>query len=325
MAAGWVAWVCLLATTVCAEDTRSAASRTRKKNEVRSAVPGTTTLLSIKEAGSRVEKGDVVCELESFVLKGKLAEQEPATLAAETAVTAARRDRERAEQALVAYTEGTYPQQLQTFVGRISLATSELKRAELRLETTRKGVERGLVPRNKQAADEVAVQRARFNLETLERKKTTLESFTRDKTVKILQGAVEKARSEELIREAAPRKRAGPPRPPGEARRRLPGRRPRDRPAPIRPADRAGSRDHRRPAPFPRDHRGKPNAQVVRQPSPLPFLTTARAGGNRRSPGSSRPRRSVWRHRTPSARPFSRPSSAPRVSRARRSGPPGPD
>jgi HlyD family secretion protein len=201
--AGWLALICLLTTTVDAQEVRSASSRAPKKGEVTSAVPGPTTLLSIKAAGSRVEKGDLICELESFALKERLAEQEPATLAAEAALTVARRDRERAEQAVVSYTEGTYPQEIQTLAGRIALAASELKRAELRLETTRKGVERGLVPRNKQVADEVALKRARFNLENLERKKTTLESFTRDKTIKILQGAVEKARAEELIREAS--------------------------------------------------------------------------------------------------------------------------
>ena len=48
----------------------------------------------------------------------------------------------------------------------------------------------------------LAVQQAKLALEKAQRKKTTLEKFTKDKKVKELQGKVEQARAEELAKQA---------------------------------------------------------------------------------------------------------------------------
>jgi HlyD family secretion protein len=174
----------------------------RKGIEVNNLVDGPIPIISLKPNGSRVEKGDLVCELESFALREKLAIQEGATRAAETAYNHARLARETAELGVKEYLEGTYKQEIQTLNGRIVLAETGLKRAEKRLADSKRLFAKGIVPRERVSGDEVVVQRARLALEKAQGTKQTLEKYTKEKKTKILQSEVEKARSEELARQA---------------------------------------------------------------------------------------------------------------------------
>jgi RND family efflux transporter MFP subunit len=70
-------------------------------------VEGMTKIASIVPEGTKVEKGQLVCELDSSALQEKLADQEAATAAAEAAYQTARLARERAEQAKAADLEQT--------------------------------------------------------------------------------------------------------------------------------------------------------------------------------------------------------------------------
>jgi multidrug resistance efflux pump len=165
-------------------------------------IEGETTLLSIKPAGSWVKKGEMVCELESFALRSKLASQELALKVAESPYQTARLSREAAELAVNAYLNGTYKQQIQKLESEITLADLAVKRAEQNLATARRLLEKGLGPRAQVETQELNVKRARFVLEKAQGKKTTLEKYTKEKMLKGLQGAVEKARGEELSRQA---------------------------------------------------------------------------------------------------------------------------
>src|SRR5690348_5779250 len=62
----------------------------RKGIEVNNLVDGPIPIISLKPNGSRVAKGELVCELESFALREKLANQEGETRGAETAYNHAR-------------------------------------------------------------------------------------------------------------------------------------------------------------------------------------------------------------------------------------------
>ena len=98
-----------------------------KRVEVYNLVEGPTPIISIKPEGTRLEKGELVCELESFALKEKRSTQEGVTKAAETAYRNARRAREVAELAVTEYVEWTFKQELQTLNGRIALGEARVK------------------------------------------------------------------------------------------------------------------------------------------------------------------------------------------------------
>jgi multidrug resistance efflux pump len=186
-----------------AQESKSGAATERRGDGVYSTVEVRTTILSIKPQGSTVKKGDVVCELETFELKSKLAGQELAIKAAEAPYQAAKQTREVAELAVTEYLEGIFKQQVQKIDSEITLAKSALTKAEHDLATFKRLYEKGLGPKIQVEAHELKVQRARLALEKVQGKKTTLEKYTREKNLKALQSAVEKAKAEELSRQAA--------------------------------------------------------------------------------------------------------------------------
>jgi biotin carboxyl carrier protein len=187
------------ATTLAQEAGDPAQSR---GEAVYSTIEGETTLLSIKPVGSWVKKGEMVCELESFALRSRLASQDLALKVAESPYKTARMSREAAELAVNAYLNGTYKQQIQKLDSEITLADSAVKQAERHLAAARRLMEKGLGPKVQVEAQELNVKRARLKLEQVQGKKATLEKYTKEKMLKGLQGAVEKARGEELTRQA---------------------------------------------------------------------------------------------------------------------------
>lgn len=94
--------------------------------DVISEVEGQTTILSILPEGTKVQKGDFVCELDSSGLRDRLINQEIATKQAEANLEQARTSLDIAEIAVREYLEGLYPLEEQTGEGRIALAKSEL-------------------------------------------------------------------------------------------------------------------------------------------------------------------------------------------------------
>jgi len=175
----------------------------QKDEEVFNKVPGQSTITYIRPEGSLVKKGDLVCELDSSTLKNHLATQEAATKGAEVASHNAQLPREAAEIAVTEYVEGTFKQEREGLLGRIGLAESVLKQAEDRRAKMKNLVEKGLASRERLVTEEMAVQRALLTLQQAQRKRDTLERYTKDKMIKTLQGEVEKARADELAKQAA--------------------------------------------------------------------------------------------------------------------------
>jgi multidrug resistance efflux pump len=169
---------------------------------VYNAVDGATTITSLKPVGSRVKKGELVGELESFAVRTKLATQEVATRTALGSYEQAKRDRESAERAITGYLEVVYAPQLRAIEQEFSLAGFELKRAEDTLAASKRLNEQGLGSKSGVDAAELSVRRARLALEKAQGKKDTLQKFTKERKVKELQSKVERARSLELARQA---------------------------------------------------------------------------------------------------------------------------
>src|SRR5262249_53055104 len=110
--------------------------------------------------------------------------------------------REVAEVAVTEYKEGIYKQDMQTVLGEIKLATSELTRAIDRIEWASRMHDKGYVSEAQVAAEDAAFQKTVFALEQAMSKRTVLQKYTKDKTIKELRSEVEKARSSELTKMA---------------------------------------------------------------------------------------------------------------------------
>jgi HlyD family secretion protein len=164
-------------------------------------VEGTTTIISIVPEGTRVKKGQLVCELDSAALKDTLTNQVISTEGAKAAYQNAKLTRQVAEIAVTEYVEGVFKQELETVKGEIALAESERKRAEDRLEWSNRMYGKGYVSLAQNIADKVGLQQKIFVFEQAQTKLNVLLKYTKEKTIKELESDVEKARSDELAKE----------------------------------------------------------------------------------------------------------------------------
>jgi RND family efflux transporter MFP subunit len=179
-------------------------------------VEGQTTIISILPEGSKVKKGDFVCELDSASLKDQLVNQKIATQAAEAAFQNARLAREVAQIAVKEYKEGVYLQEMAAIQGGIKLAESALPITQAELERTRRARGRlsNALSRKEgpSAAGDILAElkldnridsleqrfmREKLALETAQSKLNLLQQYTKAKTVKDLESKVERELSDE--------------------------------------------------------------------------------------------------------------------------------
>jgi multidrug resistance efflux pump len=188
-----------------------AAAQDRKAGEsggqgvvaVFNSVEGRTTVLSIRPEGTRVEKGEIVCELDPTERHDRIASQELVVQSALADVQGARLAREVALIALNEYKEGSLAQDQAAAQGQIKLAESNLAREEDNVAWTRRMFEKGFVSMAEKVAAELSLQKATFDLEQAHGKLKLLREYTQGKTIKALMGQVETARACELAKQAA--------------------------------------------------------------------------------------------------------------------------
>lgn len=171
--------------------------------DVQCEVEGQTTILMIKPEGSRVEEGELVCELDSAGLRDELVNQEITTKQREADLEQAKKTLEVAEIAVTEYIEGTFPEQEQNALGSIALAQSELAQADERLKWSNRMLEIGYVTTQQNYSDKLQLQKSQFSLQEATTKLMVLRNFTKEKQVKELQASVEKARSDMLAKQSA--------------------------------------------------------------------------------------------------------------------------
>ena len=168
-----------------------------KNQDVQCQVEGSTTIITIVPEGTRVKKGDLVCELDSAALKDQLTNQKIATQGAEASYQNARLTREVAEIAVKEYEEGIYLQDKATIQGEIKLAESDLARAADRVDWATRMYEKGYVSKAQKVSEELNFQKAKF---TLEQSQSKLERARRIHQGQDDQGARERGRKGALRR-----------------------------------------------------------------------------------------------------------------------------
>jgi len=183
-------------------------------------VEGQTTIVSILPEGTRVKKGQVVCTLDSARLKDQVINQNFAVQAAEADYRNAKLAREAAEVAVTEYVESSKHDQ-KSFQSAIDVAQSAIRKAEGRLERTRRARKRlddavaaskgGSTPADIVAeldiedrieATELALEREKMALELAKTKRELLEKYTLGKITKELEVDVYRKRADELAKKA---------------------------------------------------------------------------------------------------------------------------
>jgi multidrug resistance efflux pump len=159
-------------------------------------------IVSIVPDGTVVQRGQLVCELDSTALKERLTEQDAVTQRAESNLKSATLAREIARLALDEFVEGSHKQDRQAASAQIAMAEGQRKRAEDRLEWANRMLQRGYVARAEVTRAQTILEKTGFALEQAQGRKKTLELSARRKA-KELEGDLEKARADEQAAEAS--------------------------------------------------------------------------------------------------------------------------
>jgi len=185
-----------------AQERRTVASAEPNEVEVSNPVDGRVVVLSSRPDGARVEKGEVICELDSSEFQDRLTAEELTVGGTEAEVQGASLARGVAVMALNEYKEGLLVHDLASADGEIKLAESTLAGAEDTVDWTRRMFDKGYVSMAAKNSEELALKRARFSVEEAQIKRKVLLDYTRTRTIKALLGAVETARARELREQA---------------------------------------------------------------------------------------------------------------------------
>jgi HlyD family secretion protein len=165
-------------------------------------VEGRIVVLSSRPDGTRIEKGEIICELDASELKDRLVSEELAERGLEAEVRAAGLAREVAALSLNEYKDGRFVHDVVTAEAEIRGAESALANAEDSLDWTRRMFDKGYVSMATKTSEELSFKKARFAVEEAQSKRKVLIDHTKNRTMKDLLGAVETARARELRSQA---------------------------------------------------------------------------------------------------------------------------
>jgi len=178
--------------------TESGNIENKEKIIVRSQVQGTrATIIWLVDEGTAVKKGDLLTEIDASEFEDQLIDQQiqlensiASVVRAEETLqvtkSQAEADVEKAELTLKfakidfeKYEEGEYPEEKQKAEANIAIAKEELKRAQDKLEWSKKLNSGGFITRSELQADELALKRKNIDLQLAESALNLLEKYTR--------------------------------------------------------------------------------------------------------------------------------------------------
>lgn len=185
-----------------------------REQSVRNEMEGTARIISIVPEGSTVKQGDLLVELDSSDLRERVTQQEVtmqnsqfAFVQAKEAVSIQRslaesniKDAELkvefAKSDLEKYKEGDYPQQTNVVSAKIKIAGEELARAKDRLNWTQELAKKGYATKSELEADQLAVQRKEIELGQSTEDLRLLDKYDYPKRRRLLESNVEQATKE---------------------------------------------------------------------------------------------------------------------------------
>jgi len=186
--------------------------KNRDQVVLKSEVEGRAAILYLVNEGVNVKKGDLLIELDGTGIEEQRASQQITVINAEASFIRAREnlavtksqaesdmsnatlDLKFAELDIKKYEEGDYPQAVQQAEADITIADENVKRAEQKLEWSKKLHEQRYLSLVDLQADELAYKKAKLELELAESRKEVLEQFSHPRDLEALGAAVSQAK-----------------------------------------------------------------------------------------------------------------------------------
>ena len=192
--------------------TEAGTIKAREQVILKNEVEGRTSILSLIPEGTRVNKGDLLVELDASGLLDDKVDQEIRVQNTEASFISAQENLavvknqaqsdidkaeltlDFAEQDLTQYLEGEYPKQIKEAEARITLADEEVARAEETSRWSRKLFEEKYISQTELQADELAKKRKALDLELARGDLALLKNFTYQRNVKQMESDVKQAK-----------------------------------------------------------------------------------------------------------------------------------
>ncbi|MDH7600135.1 MAG: HlyD family efflux transporter periplasmic adaptor subunit [Sedimentisphaerales bacterium] len=186
--------------------------KARQQEIIYNQVEGRTSIVWIIPEGTRVNKGDLLVELDSSTLQDQKIDQEIRVQNAEASYISARENlevvrnqalsdineamlnMEFAQQDLKKYEEGDYPIALASAQQEIALAQEELERANYTLEWSQRLFAEKYISQTELQADQLAASRAKVKLEVAQNNLKLLQEYTYKRQIAQLTSNVFQAR-----------------------------------------------------------------------------------------------------------------------------------
>lgn len=156
---------------------------------------GASTILSVAPEGTTVQRGDILCELDSSAYEELVRQQKMTVERARSDHLQAKLTLEVARTAVDEFRDGSLLQVRQSLAGRISLAKAELERVSDRLKWTRRMLAKGYASLGQVSAEEVNERRAAFALDQARMSSKMFERFEVPSVLRQLQNTVLSAES----------------------------------------------------------------------------------------------------------------------------------
>ena len=164
--------------------------------EVQTQGTGGTAILEIVPEGTRVQKGDILCKLDSSWLENQLNSQQVACNASTAALINAKNVHETALIARQEYLEGIYKQEEQLIQGEIFVAEENLRRAQEYANYSKDLAQRNFITSVTLEGDLFAVEKAKKDLGAAKTKLKVLQDLTKTKMLNTLDAAIKTAEAQ---------------------------------------------------------------------------------------------------------------------------------
>ena len=191
--------------------TESGTVKPREQEIIKSEIEGRTTILYLVPEGTRVKEGELLVELDASSLADSKIDQEIQVENTEAGFIQTREDLEVvknqaqsdiekaeltlrfAKEDLQQYIDGEYPNALSEHEARITLAEEEARRAEEDYKWSKILFDEQYLAESELKADELAVKKARLDVELAKNNLTLLKEFTYKRTLAELESDVRQA------------------------------------------------------------------------------------------------------------------------------------
>jgi multidrug resistance efflux pump len=165
--------------------------------------PGSTRIIQILPEGTRVVKGEVVCELDSAAFKDELQAQLIRWTKAKSAVEQVQAVLEVNEITLKEYRDGILPQDTELVRQYLATCRIDADRARRNLEWSKQTAAKGFRSPSQVQADSLAYQQAQITQQEAEGMAYRLKNFTGPKLLKNLEAKLAAIKADKLAQESA--------------------------------------------------------------------------------------------------------------------------